>query len=134
MFHVKFPFITLTLRQFPPTKGLLLKRDNFNSAKLKNLMLNGTSWLRKTRRDWHGASSKLSRSILCDIRLSRYHGLEKTPIPISKVKYGSYPSKNILTLSICCPVHVFFRISGRTLPTSGLALPIALESIHGRAA
>ena len=59
MFHVKFPFITLTLRQFPLTKGLLLKRDNFNSAKLKNLMLSGTSWLRKTRRDWHGASSKL---------------------------------------------------------------------------
>ena len=99
MFHVKFPFISLTLRQFPPTKGLLLKRDInfniFNSAKLENLMLDGTSWLRKTRRDWHGASSKLSRSILCDIRLSRYHGLEKTPIPISKVKYGSYPSKNI---------------------------------------
>ena len=95
MFHLKFPFITLTLRQFPLTKGLLLKRDNFNSAKLKNLMLNGTSWLRKMRRDWHGASSKLNRSILCDIRLSRYHGLEKTPIPISKVKYGSYPSKNI---------------------------------------
>ena len=95
MFHVKFPFITLTLRQFPPTKGLLLKRDNFNGEKLKNLMLNGTSWLRKTRRDWQGASSKLSRSILCDIRLSRYHGLEKTPIPISKVKYCSYPSKNI---------------------------------------
>ena len=138
MFHVKFPFISLTLMQFPPTKGLLLKRDInfniFNSAKLENLMLDGTSWLRKTRRDWHGASSKLSRSILCDIRLSRYHGLEKTPIPISKVKYGSYPSKNILTLSICCPVHVFFRISGCTLPTSGLALPIALESIHGRAA
>ena len=63
MFHVKFPFISLTLRQFPPTKGLLLKRDInfniFNSAKLENLMLDGTSWLRKTRRDWHGASSKL---------------------------------------------------------------------------
>ena len=28
-------------------------------SKLKNLMLDGTSWLRKTRRDWHGASSKL---------------------------------------------------------------------------
>ena len=27
MFHVKFPFISLTVRQFPPTKGLLLKRD-----------------------------------------------------------------------------------------------------------
>ena len=38
MFHVKFPFITLTLRQFPPTKGLLLKRDNFNSAKLKKMI------------------------------------------------------------------------------------------------
>ena len=63
MFHVKFPVISLTLRQFPPTKGLLLKRDilNFNSAKLKNLMLDGTSWLRKTRRDWRGASSKLGR-------------------------------------------------------------------------
>ena len=63
MFHVKFPFISLTLMQFPPTKGLLLKRDInfniFNSAKLENLMLDGTSWLRKTRMDWQGASSKL---------------------------------------------------------------------------
>ena len=38
------------------------------------------------------------------------------------------------TLSICGPVHVFSRISGLTLPISGLALSIALESIHGRAA
>ena len=78
MFHLKFPFITLTLRQFPLTKGLLLKGDNFNSAKLKNLMLNGTSWLRKTRRDWHEASSKLGTSILCDIRLSRFVAISWT--------------------------------------------------------
>ena len=44
------------------------------------------------------------------------------------------PQKIFHTLSICCPVHVFFRISGRTLPISGLALAIASESIHSRAA
>ena len=38
MFHVKFPFISLTLGQCPPTKGLLLKGDKFNSAKLKNMI------------------------------------------------------------------------------------------------
>ena len=38
MFHVKFPFISLTLGQFPPTKGLLLKEDKFNSAKLKKMI------------------------------------------------------------------------------------------------
>ena len=38
MFHVKFPFILLTLGQFPPTKGLLLKGDKFNRAKLKNMI------------------------------------------------------------------------------------------------
>ena len=36
-FHVKFPIISLTLGQFPPTKGLLLKGDKFNSAKLKKV-------------------------------------------------------------------------------------------------
>ena len=118
------------MRQFPPTKGLLLKRDInvniFNSAKLENLILDGTSWLRKTRRDWHGASSKLGTCILCDIRLlrSRYHGLEKTPIPISKVKYGSYPSKNIPYFIHLLSLHVFYRISGRTLPNAVFALPI----------
>ena len=38
MFHVKFPIISLTLGQFPPTKGLLLKGDKFNSAKLKKMI------------------------------------------------------------------------------------------------
>ena len=66
--------------------------------------------------------------------LSRYHGLEKTPIPISKVKYGSYPSKNSPYFIHLLSLHVFFRISGRTLPISGLALAIASESIHSRAA
>ena len=66
--------------------------------------------------------------------LSRYHGLVKTPIPISKVKYGSYPSKNIPYFIHLLSLHVFYRISGRTLPISGLALPVVLEFIHGRAA
>ena len=38
MFHVKFPFISLTLGQFPPTKGLLLKGDKFNRANLKKVI------------------------------------------------------------------------------------------------
>ena len=38
MFHVKFSFISLTLGQFPPTKGLLLKGDKFNSVKLKKVI------------------------------------------------------------------------------------------------
>ena len=38
MFHVKFSFISLTLGQFPPTKGLLLKGDKFNRAKLKKMI------------------------------------------------------------------------------------------------
>ena len=57
----------------------------------------------------------------------RYHGLEKTPIPISKVKYGSYPSKNIPYFIHLLSLHVFHRIIG-------LALPISLESIHSRGA
>ena len=38
MFHVKYSFISLTLGQFPPTQGLLLKGDKFNSAKLKKMI------------------------------------------------------------------------------------------------
>ena len=41
MFHVKFSFISLTLGQFPPTEGLLLKGDKFNSANLKKI---GIRW------------------------------------------------------------------------------------------
>ena len=38
MFHVKFPIISLTWGQFPPTKGLLLKGDKFNRANLKKVI------------------------------------------------------------------------------------------------
>ena len=38
MFHVKFSLISLTLGQFPPTKGLLLQGDKFNRAKLKKMI------------------------------------------------------------------------------------------------
>ena len=38
MFHVKFSLISLTLGQFPPTKGLLPKRDKFNRANLKKVI------------------------------------------------------------------------------------------------
>ena len=38
MFHVKFSFISVTLGHFPPTKGLLLKGDKFNSANLKKMI------------------------------------------------------------------------------------------------
>ena len=75
----------------------------------------------------------------------RYHGLEKTPIPISKVKYGSYPSRNIPYFIHLLSLHVFYRIRGLTLPISGLCATNwscatnknefnALESIHGRGA
>ena len=46
------------------------------------------------------------------------------PILISKVKYGSYPSKNIPYFIHLLSLQVFYRISGRTLQISGLALPI----------
>ena len=83
----------------------------------------GTSWLPKTR-DSHWSSSKLGTS-LCKIFM------EKTQIPTNplqipncKVKYGSYPSKNIPYFIHFLSLHVFFRISGLTLQISGLALPI----------
>ena len=38
MFHVKFSLISLTLGQFPPTKGLLLKGEKFNRANLKKVI------------------------------------------------------------------------------------------------
>ena len=53
------------------------------------------------------------------------------PIPISKVKYGSYPSYFIHLLSL----RVFYRISGRTLPNAVFALliggvpPIRMKSM-----
>ena len=46
------------------------------------------------------------------------------PILISKVKYGSYPSTNIPYFIHLLSLHVFYRISGRTLPNAVFALPI----------
>ena len=59
---------------------------------------------------------------------------QQIPYKSQTAKYGSYPSKNIPYFIHLLSLHVFYRISGCTLPISGLALPIALESIHSRAA
>ena len=40
-------------------------------------------------------------------------------IPNCKVKYGSYPSKNIPYFIHLLSLHVFYRISGLTLPIWG---------------
>ena len=40
------------------------------------------------------------------------------PIPISKIKYGSYPSKNTPYVIHVLSLHVYYRISGGTLRTN----------------
>ena len=75
MFHVKFSLISLTLGQFPPTKGLLLKGDKFNRANLKKMIARrNTIMASQNEKDSHWASGKLGTSLL------KIFNSEKTPI------------------------------------------------------
>ena len=64
MFHVKFSLISLTLGQFPPTKGLLLEGDKFNRAKLKKMIARWNIMASQNEKASHWSSGKLGTSLL----------------------------------------------------------------------
>ena len=123
MFHVKFPFISLTLGQFPPTKGLLLKGDKFNSAKLKKMIARSRWDIMASQKQGIRTGRVVNWALVC-VKFS-WRKRRSLQIPNCKVKYGSYPSKNIPYFIHLLSLHVFYRISGLTLQKiSGLELPI----------
>ena len=90
MFHVKFPFISLTLGQFPPTKGLLLKGDKFNSAKLKKMIARSRWDIMASQKQGIRTGRVVNWALVC-VKFS-WRKRRSLQIPNCKVKYGSYPS------------------------------------------
>ena len=133
MFHVKFSFISLTWGQFPPTKGLLLKGDKFNSAKLKKMIARSRWDIMASQKQGIRTGRVVNWAQVC-VKFS-WRKRRSQQIPNCKVKYGSYPSKNIPYFIHLLSLHVFYRISGLALPIWGCAtnkknvLKNAVESI-----